>query len=41
MLLEDEEMGIIEVGIIVYIGVLAAIAIKSKKRMEEQLDKIK
>jgi hypothetical protein len=34
-------MGVIEIGVIVYIGILAAIALKSRRRVAEQLNKIK
>jgi hypothetical protein len=35
------EMGVIEIGVIVYIGVLAAIALKSRRRVDEQMNKLK
>jgi hypothetical protein len=34
-------MGVIEIGVIVYIGILAAIALKSRRRVSEQLNKAK
>jgi hypothetical protein len=34
-------MGIVEIGVLVYIGILAAIALKSRRRVAEQLNKLK
>jgi hypothetical protein len=34
-------MGVIEIGIVVYLGILAAIALKSKRRVSEVLNKTK